>query len=114
MSVELGLAAALTHGDIGRCARGAERHVAAELLPDHARHVVEGADAAAGLVPGMRNLLDPIASGDEQHPAEGLPALNVGVGPRRVSEREDAVDDDLQLPAPDGLEMIGDHGVRSR
>ncbi len=50
----------LTHRDVEHGTGGAEGHVAEELLPDHERHVGEGADVEAGLVPSLRNPLDAV------------------------------------------------------
>ena len=47
----------------------------------------------------------------EDHPAEGLAALDVGVRTGRVGQREGAVDHDTQVAAGDRLEVTGDHGV---
>ena len=77
----------LAHGDVEGRARSAERDVAEKLLPDHERHVGEGSDVEAGVVPRLLNPLDPLrqaavhlADPDQSHP---LVVDVSGLGDRR-------------------------------
>ena len=105
---------------------GFERWVADPVrldLPQLIHAVIRGAQGGDGEQRGGKTLPDHDAvtptegdgatSGDEQYPTERLTALNVGVRPGGVGERERPIDDHFQFTAPDGVEMAGDHGVRS-
>src|ERR1700677_641984 len=58
--------------------------------------------------PGYRGS---IGSGDEQHPAERLPALDVGGGLPRLFEGEPLVDHHLEPAGGDVGQQGGDHGM---
>ena len=47
----------LADGDVERCARSAECHVAEKLLPDHEGQVREGTDVEAGIAERLLNAL---------------------------------------------------------